>query len=344
MQLPSTQVTRAVIQRYARLRRRYAEDLGVRPLVVPNGSFFPDRFTADAASLERITRRMQAHAGMRDIPIRAEVIGTESGPASSSCSSGACGVPSIASSGQPRLVDDVKDGWRIQVPEAELRHPIALTTNLARSLAFIFLVETQNEGELLEPPVDVTADLIAVALGFGPLMLQGAYIYAKSCSGPQVASVTKIKLGELAIAVAVFAALDDHALAPALKELDATQRAALTEAQDLMRANRALLETLAADPLKIADGHFELEAPGSFLSNWMKRRRQSKTSNALDQANATMDLDEVEALLISMPPSSSAGRPRLKASTISGTNLTDAERAELNELVSDALRAARVGT
>ena len=64
---------------------------------------------------------------------------------------------------------------------------------------------------------------------------------------------------------------------------------------------------------------------------------------ALDQANATMDLDEVEALLISMPPSSSAGRPRLKASTISGTNLTDTERAELNELVSDALRSARLG-
>src|SRR5690606_6277263 len=145
-----------------------------------------------------------------------------------------------AGSGIARLVD-TGEGWVLQVPSPELRHPVALTTNLARSLSYIYLVETKRDGETIEPPVDVTADLAAVGLGFGALMLQGSYIYAKSCGGPQIASVTKISTIELAIATALFSELGGHNLKNALRLLEATQQAALSEAGRLIRANKKLL-------------------------------------------------------------------------------------------------------
>ncbi len=313
MQLPPPQVTRAVIQRFARLRVRYQNDFGVRPLVLPDQTFFPDTFRPDLPSLERIARRMQAHAGLRDIPIAVEIVsGDAASEGPSSCSSGGCAVPASVTSGAPRLLDE-GDGWRIQVPELELRHPIALTTNLARSLAFVFLVETQREGEQLEPPLDVTADLVAASLGFGPLLLQGSYIYAKSCGGPQIRSFTKVGLGELSIPVALFAALGAHPIGPALKCLEVTPRAALQEAHQLILANRALVEQLRHQPDSVALGLFELDPPGSFLTNWLKARRlRSRPPEALPHdpraLESAVEADDVEALLIAMPPSSRAGR------------------------------------
>jgi len=315
MQLPPPQVTRAVIRRYAQLLSRYRSEFGVRPLVVPDASFFPDVFRPDAASLERIARRMQIHAGMCDIPIL-PVIGSEqpADSAPSSCGNGACAVPASVTSGAPRLLDD-GDGWRILVPEAELRHPVALTTNLARSLAFIFLIETQREGEALEPPLDVTADLVATALGFGPLLLQGAHIYAKGCGGPQITSVTKVPLPELSVAVALFAALGGHPLAPALKALDATQRSLLAEARDLLHGNQELIELIELHPDLVACGEFDLDAPGSFLTNWLRKGRRRRQASELSTVAAAVQLQtehpeahEVEALMIAMPPSSRAGR------------------------------------
>ncbi|HSC87413.1 MAG TPA: hypothetical protein VLC09_09100 [Polyangiaceae bacterium] len=313
MQLPPPQVTRAVIQRFARLRARYGADFGVRPLVLPDASFFPDAFTPDTASLARITRRMQAHAGLRDVPIAAEIVGSDSAPESArggSCSSGGCAVPASVSSGAPRLIDD-GDSWRIQIPELELNHPVALTTNLARSLAFIFLVETQREGERLEPPLDVTADLVATNLGFGPLLLQGSYLYAKSCGGPQIRSFTTVSTSELSLCVALFAAIGRHPLAPAIACLDVTQRAALSAARDLVASNRALVEQLRDAPDATALGLFDLEPPGSFLTNWFRERRlKNQAAHKPDPSllESAADADDLESLRITMPPSSRAGR------------------------------------
>lgn len=333
MQLPPVQVTRAVVQRYARLLHRYGPELGKRPLVLPTADFFPDPFTGDPESAALLSLRMQEHAGLLDVPIECRVV-TPGMPApeAKSCSSGACGVPQNAGGGIDRLVEN-GDSWVLQVPAAELRHPVALTTNMARSLAFVFLVETQREGELLEPPVDVTADLLAVALGFGPLMLQGSYIYAKSCGGPQIASVTKVGVSELAIAVALFAELGEHKLGPALKSLDITQREALAEACKLVKANKRLVQQLSSAPQKIALESFELNQPGDFFGTI---RRKFKTSPALGAGFPNIDpdasLEDVESLMINMPPSSRAGRaPSEKPAPVD----------DLKSLVADALTESR---
>jgi len=337
MQLPSTQVIRAVVQRHARLRHRYGSELGRRPLVIPSGRFFPDPFRADAESAARLTMRMQVHAGMSDIPIRTVLVGLgPDGEVSSACASGACGLPQSAGFGVLRVVDE-GDGWLFQIPEPELRHPVALTTNLARSLAFVFLVETKLEDEVLEPPVDVTADFTAVALGLGALLLQGSYIYAKSCSGPRVTRVTKVLLPELALATALFAATEGHELAPLLRELDPTQKELLAEAERLVRANRRLIATLAEQPERIARGDFELETPSSLLTSLRKglsvitTSTSSRSAATLPPIDPGLELDELESLLIAMPPASSVrGRSDRPPS---------AQGDELKEMVAEALRA-----
>jgi len=336
MQLPPLQVTRAVIQRYARLMHRYGADLGERPLVVPNAKFFPDAFQGDELSVSLLVSRMQEHAGLHDIPVECRVVAPGSPQQQqSSCSSGACGVPMTSGGGLERLVDQ-GESWLLQVPESELKHSVALTTNLARSLAFIFLVETQKEGELLEPPVDITADLIAVALGFGPLMLQGSYIYAKSCGGPQIASVTKIPVAELSIAVGLFAALGDHKLGPALKELDVTQRAGLAESSRLMAANRDVVTAIKNSPDSMSRTEFPLNEGGSFITGLLSKfKKKPRTDAPLDALSAHMDLDDLESLLIDMPPSSRAGR------TSQIPEAPDPEKDEIKNLVTDALKEVR---
>ncbi len=333
MELPPPQVARAVIQRYARILQRYGSELGTRPLVLPNADFFPDPFEGDQLSVEILCARMQEYAGLADIPIRATVVvpGTVDAQ-DASCKSGACGIPQLHTSGLARLIDE-GESWLLQVPSIELRHPVALTTNLARSLSFVFLVETQREGELLEPPVDVTADLVAVALGFGVLMLQGSYIYAKSCGGPQIASVTKVSVSELAIAVALFAELSATKLNRAPGELEVTQRTALTEALRLMRGNRRLAQLVKAQPAEVAAGHFEWEEPGSFLSTMLGRFLKKDSSPALMGLDSNMDLDELESLLISMPPSSRAGRALSPS-----RSRDDKEKDELKNLVAQEFR------
>lgn len=334
MQLPPLQVMRAVVQRYCRLLHRYRADIGQRPLVLPNSRYFPDQFLADVDSIQTLVRRMQVHAGLDDIPVTVEVVDESTPPPVSSCSSGAC-VPQSAT-GLERLVD-MGDAWLLRVSAAELRHPIALTTNLVRSLSFVFLVESQRDGERLEPPVDVTADLVAVALGFGPLMLQGSYIYAKGCSGPQVASVTKIAVNELAVVVALFSLLGEHPVAPALKELDITQRTLLSEAYELLRANPALIQHIRSAPLEVSTLPFELAPSRGFIGRLFSPRKSSIAHLGgirMGAISADMNLDEVEALLIDMPPSSRAGRTQPRSARSS-------KHEELASLVADSFSELR---
>ncbi|MCH2108117.1 MAG: hypothetical protein MK135_02220 [Polyangiaceae bacterium] len=288
MPLPPEQVTRAVIQRFARIQERYRQDLGARPFPVPNGEYFPDVFEGDELSVQLLVARLQEHAGMTDIPLSARVVTVE-GTASptSSCSSGSCAVPQSNGSGVARVIDS-GDEWILQVPATELSHPTVLTTNLARSLAYIFLIESQSEGEIIEPPVDVSADLVAVALGLGTLMLEGSYLYAKSCGGPQVASVTKVSVQELAVATALFAQLHRHKLPTALKAIGLTQRESLKAAHELLLSNPRLVDILRRDPRAIADGHFELQERKSLIARWFGKsprhqrlRRLLKTATAL---------------------------------------------------------------
>jgi hypothetical protein len=89
MALPPEHAIRFVVQRTASLRYHLETDLGKRPLVLPNGKYFPDKFTGDAASVAQLMRRIQEHAGMTDVPIKTRILGGNDPEPRDTCGSAA---------------------------------------------------------------------------------------------------------------------------------------------------------------------------------------------------------------------------------------------------------------
>lgn len=275
MDFPEPARRPAIVERYARLLAVVGREIGKRPLVLPNAEFFPDRFTGDDASASALVGRMMDHAGLADVPLTTRII-DESEPESphgGGCSSG-CQVPAALAASVPRLTDD-GDEWTLNIPRYELSHSVVLTAMVARALGHVVLVETLPTGGRLEAPVEVTADHAAVALGFGPLLLEGAYIYSKGCGGPQIASVTAASLGELALICAIFVEVGGHSARRALSTAGTTQRAVLSEAHSWVKSNSALVKALREDPARVASGNFRLEDDQPWLVRLFKRSKDS---------------------------------------------------------------------
>jgi hypothetical protein len=327
MELPPDPVVRALVQRYARLLARRGEEMGDRPLVLPTGDFFPDAFEPDERSLKRLVKRMRKHAGMADIPVKARLVQDEhdehdhgGGCGSGGCGSGACSTGDEGADATARLVDD-GDGWRLNVTAQELKHPVVLTCNVARALAYVFLMETQRGDEPIDEPLELTVDLTAVALGFGELLLEGSYIYQKSCGGPSIGKVTALGPVELAIPTALFVAIHRHSARKLSAELPTTQKEAFAEARALADSNPALVERLRHDPAGVAEGGFELGEAKPLLSRLFAKRKK---------APEELSLDELEALVATR--SQGLG---------SEAKASDPKRDELRALVEEALTEAR---
>jgi len=335
MELPPVAGIRAIVERYARLLVKLGDEFGERPLVLPTSRYFPDEFGTDQRSLKRLVGRMKRHAGMSDIPTKTRVVDIEGATGGGSCGTGSCGTSHCAPTPNDveRLIDE-GDAWRLQVPATELRHPVVLTTNLARVLSYLFLAETLPEGESIEAPADVTADLTAVALGFGVLMLQGSYIYSKSCGGPSIAKVTKLGPGELAIATALFARVGDHPVKAAQRHLETTQSTLLSEARSWLSSNEALIEELRTHPRQVAEGKFQLAETQPWLTRvFGGKRRSAAEAEFLSQEGLTDEsLGDLEDLLATLPEQS---RPTSQA------RKRDREHEELSDLVASALAESR---
>jgi hypothetical protein len=342
MELPPLRVIQALVQRYARLRVQLADELGDRPLVLPNEQYFPDPFLPDQRGVRRLVSRMQQHAGLKDIPLYTRLVTIEGGPQGSGCGDGSCasgndqgknrqahatgqsccssGPTVSATDGFQRLVD-TGDQWRLQVPDIEAPHPVVLTANIARALGHIFLVETRDEGRRLDSPVEVTTELATVALGLGVLLLEGSYIYAKSCGGPRIGRVTVLGPAELAVACALFVHVGGHPTRPARKLLSTTQKALFGEALSWADSNRRLLERLKHEPGRLVDGGFEVVEAQPWLSRVLGTRKR-KDPTALDDAS----LEELESMLAVMPAHKER-KPQTRA----------AKDEELRALVDEAL-------
>ena len=334
MELPAESVLFAVTQRYARLLSRFGGEIGTRPLVLPTAEFFPDKFVQDEPSVARLLSRMQAHAGMDDIPITVKLVGAdEPAKAGGGCGSGACSTVHGTEAETERLID-LGNGWQVNVPASEIGHPVVLTTQLARTLGLVFLLESKGEQESLDAPLDVTVDLAAVSLGFGALLLEGSYIYAKSCGGPTVARVTRIGPGELAFALALFAAHSEHSLRHALKQVGTTQQALLADAKALVDSNQKLAAALRQHPERVASGDFSLEESRPWLLRVLGGRSAKARTEAggLDALGAEASLEDVESLLATLP--AQAKRP-------ASPRAPDQKKDELRALVDEAFAENR---
>lgn len=268
MELPDDRSLRELVQRYASIAERFGDDIGRRPMVLPNGKFFPDVFQGDLPSVARLLKRMQSHAGMSDIPIQVGVVDPDDAK-TEACGSGGCGscaAPNVSPEIAAARLVDLGDGWRINLAPGEVAHPVSLTAALARALGHVFLLEETSAERPIEEPLEVTVELTTVALGLGTLLLAGSYLYQKSCGGPNVACLTALGVGELSVAFALFAKQGGHSLRAARGELDATQREQLSEAETWVLSNPQVTRLLTSDPLRLVLGDFELSAPKSWMA------------------------------------------------------------------------------
>lgn len=319
-----------LVRRYAHLLHYFGKEIGARPLVRQNSEFFPDRFDKDAPSVERLVRRLQTHTGLLDVPLRVRLVPLELAEAgtnaSKGCGSGACGTgcgtPEVSEEGTIARLEEAASGWTLNVFDAELHHPVALTTQLALALAEVFLAETSSAQAPVEAPRGVSRDLACVALGLGSLVLEGSYIYSKSCGGPSVTRLTELSVGELAIAQSLFIAIGRQSRRfsgrGALSELGTTQRALLGEANDWAASNSALVAQLVADPGQLATRAPQVQEARPWLLRVFERSPKPAAS-APDWKH-----DELPELELPAQPRARAPRTR--------------EQQELAALVEEALR------
>ena len=209
---------------------------------------------------------------------------------------GSCSGPTAGLKLAERLVDE-GDGYKLALEKGELADPVVLCTQLARTLAGLFLNETLVEGESIDPPVDVTVDLVAVALGFGALMLEGSYIYKKSCGGPSVLRATHLGCAELAPAFALFIAQGGHSSRRALSELGTTQKALVREAQTWVDSNPRLVRLLRDNPKELAAGNITLRQPQPSLLGWLARGKGAANGSdtEFDEEQMLAELEEMAA-------------------------------------------------
>ncbi|MEP7053064.1 MAG: hypothetical protein ABJB12_22050 [Pseudomonadota bacterium] len=323
MELPNNEVKRALVMAYADISVSLGPAAGGRPLVLPNGEFFPDLFTGDQASVQRLLDRMLEHAGLAEM---AAVVKIWSEDAEAGCGTGACGscgpAPQPESEAVSRLID-AGDTWQINVLPGEVAQPVALSSALCRALALAVLREADAPPTQLTP--DLAIDLTAVALGFGVLLLEGSHIYRKSCGGPSIARSTALGPTEVALVLALFAAQNEQSLRSVNKYLSPTQSEAFAEAKAWVDSNGALVQALQRDPERLARGEFELREASSWLGRWLfgKARRAPNASTATT-------IDELEAAL---GQQSNANQKRLPRSTTA----KDPKFDEIKRLVDEAL-------
>jgi hypothetical protein len=255
-------------------------------------------------------------------PARAEV--------AKSCGSGcgsSCALPTDTVGDEPRLVD-LGHGWRIQVPQGELSHPVALTTNLARALGIVFLLETSTEGNQPKGPIEPIAEIVSCLLGFGSLLLAGSYVYSKSCGGPRVSKITTLGPYELAVVTALFTKGQNHELRPLLRELDVTQKDAVEKAADWLDERPAIIQLFASAPAKLADGEIPMTvASKGLFSRWFGKSKSAKT----DLPGIEGDISELEAMVA-------------KGETLSvkrAVRKPDPKHDELRALVDEALNGVQ---
>lgn len=350
MELPDLGSRAELVRRYAHLIHHFGSEIGARPLVRQNGEFFPDAFEQDETSVVRLVRRLQTHAGLADIPLQVRLLSLDAsdeasaGSPGGSCSSGGCGSGACATptgaqgvkvaAGTATRLEEHPEGWVLNVFDVELSHPVALTCKLAQALGRVFLAETESASATVEAPLEVSVDLACVALGLGTLVLEGSYIYGKSCGGPSVTRLTALEVGELAIACSLFIAVGDATVRRhgrrALAELGTTQRALLGEANDWAASNPRIIEQLARDPEALSRSAPRLSDARPWLLRLFDRPARRAEPSLERALSGELGDAELERLF------NQSAKERAPAERRPDK---DAQKDELRALVDEALRS-----
>lgn len=286
MELPSEARLRWLLRTTATLLSFGAEP--VRGLVTPTGEHFPDAYDGSPASVASLLARVQEHAGLRDLSVELTMVSPEGATVTVGCSSGACGGGGHVDARLDRVARRDDGSYGVTVAAAEARSPVALTTALVRSVAFMFLTEADGYDAFDPEEREAATDVAAVLLGFGPLVANGSYIFMKGCSGVAVHSATRLPVEEIAVAVAVFARLHDVDERAVAKHLSPTARAAFEEAAVWAKSNAHVVRMLRRDPEAIEKDLFSLSPARSWLARALGLGKP-KSVRATDEELAALE-------------------------------------------------------
>lgn len=269
MALPSETVLRNLVARYARLLAAHGDAFEGAELVTPTGAHFPDHFARDQKSVERLLSRVASYTPLgEDVPLSFVLVEDETDDGH--CNSG-CSKPASS------RIDGVQrdgDGYRIAVPVTELGHPTRLVCALVRGISCAVLAEAEEQVDARE--IGLASGIVAVASGFGVVLLEGSHVYTKSCGGPAIHRGTALATEELAALLAFFCAVNEMPGRAAKKHLGATQGEAFDEAWAFVERNEALVRKLREAPELLEGGAFSFdEKRGGLLSRLFSSREEA---------------------------------------------------------------------
>lgn len=264
MELPADPQLRWLVKRTSLLLSLGAEP--VSGLVTPTAEHFPDPFDGSAESVARLLARTQELAGLGDLDISLAMVGAPD--AAGSCGTGGCcgGGGGSADAHSRRVVRNDDGSYVVTIDPTQVRGAVALTTILVRAVALIFLTEIDGYEHVSPPEAERFTDLAATMLGFGALMANGSYMYAKGCGGVSVNTATALPVDQLAVALAMFCELFDVPVRSAARHLDVTPRASFSEASAWASSNRAVLRMVRANREAIERDVFTLAPARSWLA------------------------------------------------------------------------------
>ena len=154
------------------------------------------------------------------------------------------------------------------------------------------------------------------------LLLEGSHIYRKSCGGPSIARTTALGPTEVALVLALSAAVIWSAAAQSQRSIcRATQQEAFAEAVAWADSNSGLVQALRSDPERVARGHFALQG-AELVASVAGSAAKSAVRPPLESAST---IEELEAALQAAPPKPLALKAR------------DPKLDEIRRLVDEAL-------
>jgi len=273
MELPTEDALRWIVRTYASLRAAHGEAIGTPALVQPTGEFFPDPFQRDAASVERLLRRMMSYTPLaEDLGVEMAFLAPDEDH-SGGCGSAACGTGGGSGAGANPLVQELDDHYRVFVAVTDVGNPDVLTASLARTVGALLRHEA---GEEVDDSAGPASEIAAVACGLGVLIASGAAVWAKSCGGLRMAQATVMSVEEAAVALALFVAVHGIKPSAAASNLGATQREAFDLAVAWTESNPDLVEALRDRPEFLESGLFQMEPVRGLLGRWLHKRSVDK--------------------------------------------------------------------
>ncbi len=276
MELPHDEALTWLVTHYARLLAAHGEAFREPVLLEPTGKHFPDPFERDAASVDRLLRRMIGYAPLHDdLGLALRFLEPDEPATGGGCGTGGCGTGACAPGEKKetaRGVVEIDDGYIVDVNVSDVGHATLLTSSLARSVGSLILAEAE-EDVLAEELVPVS-EMAALASGFGVLLLEGAHIYGKSCGGVRVHQATSLGVMELAVALGLFVRVNDLRPGAARAHLSVTQAEAFDKAMEWVDSNPEIVRGLKEHPETLAEGLFTLEPVRGFFGRLFGKKSE----------------------------------------------------------------------